>query len=221
MRVCIVAIALLIAGCINPETARPNPGQIDGAVLDWQAMPVANVTVRVMGTDLTGVSGELGGFSIYNVPEGNYTLQAFIDGQEIRKNKTVQGGHITRVIMQQMPDHGDSMAISSLSHEVRALALPNTPCGACTWEESFTFSPDSLVLQADWSDALDGMLHFEVYNGEDALVKQVSSRASLWTSIPTDAFQENPVVRVEVQFGPEVIPHPDFRLDMTLNAHYS
>jgi outer membrane receptor protein involved in Fe transport len=85
LHVAVVAIALMAAA-----TARAEPGNITGKVLDGKtkdALPFSNVVVA--GTPYGAMSMEDGSFFMRNVPEGTYTLKASYMGYEPEEIESV------------------------------------------------------------------------------------------------------------------------------------
>lgn len=71
-------------------------GTIVGTVRDPSSIPVASVTVRVVGTTLASISSSSGGFSIAGVPVGPQTVQARLIGYRSRDTiVTVVAGQTT------------------------------------------------------------------------------------------------------------------------------
>src|SRR5256885_13130011 len=80
----------LLAGIAQPALAQgPSPGAITGLVTGPQGEPVSSVTVLVVGTRLTALSGTDGRFLISGVPAGTYQVRARLIGYAAQ---TVAGG---------------------------------------------------------------------------------------------------------------------------------
>ncbi|HET6397940.1 MAG TPA: carboxypeptidase-like regulatory domain-containing protein, partial [Candidatus Thermoplasmatota archaeon] len=218
-----LAIAVLVAGCSQGLPTPPEPGRIDGAVLDSLLQPLGSTTVTLVELGRTDVTNRLGGFTFQGVPPGNHTLHVPEHGTTQRIHVTA--GATVRTILQLPPPVTVPPKVESFDQHVQTqLAMPGE-CSTCTWSQRLNPDADIVALEGTWFarglSRTDAHVTVELWDGETLLgALEVPGTGVLTvTTLPGRLLPDDGEVEVRVRFPDGFVPEAQFSMDTRLRTY--